>query len=75
MPRVSGYPGPMEPRMRGQSLAVATPLRGRGARVYGRRDLLPSVQSPQNGSNRTKNLFSTLVHGRNTFQNVRRYCL
>ena len=40
--------------MRGPILAVATPLRGRGARVDGRRALLPSAPSPQNGSNRTK---------------------
>ena len=73
--REQRLPRPREPRRRGQRFAVAAPPSGRGARGAGRRDLLPSRQSPQNGSNRTKNLFSTLVHGRNTFQDVRRYCL
>jgi hypothetical protein len=44
----------LDRRRRGQVLLVATPLRGRGARVGGSRSLLPLCRAPQNSSYRTK---------------------
>jgi hypothetical protein len=73
MNQATRCPGPMELAAqpldlsrKGRSGWLPSPLKGRGARMCGRRALLPSVRSPSNGLYRAHNPVCTLVRARNT---------